>query len=235
MTKKVRSFYNHYTVFMLEAVIFDMDGVILDSEPFWRQSDIISYAKVGISLTDEMCRATTGLGTYESISYWYQRFPWTNLTFDEVKESLFSNVIQLVKDHGVINPGVTDLLTMFEKKGLKIGLASSSPPELLDLVVTKFGIKNRFQVIHSADHESYGKPHPAVYLSAAEKLGVEPVKCLAFEDSFNGLLAAKSARLKAVAILEEHNYLTTRFDFADLKIRSLTEFTEEHYSNLVIL
>lgn len=217
---------------MLEAVIFDMDGVIIDSEPFWRQADIITYAKAGISLTDDMCRQTTGLGTIESISYWYHRYPWDNISFDEIKESLFSNVISLVKEHGIINAGVTDLLTFFEKKGLKIGLASSSPPELLDLVVTKFGIKNRFQVIHSSDQESHGKPHPAVYLGAAAKLEVTPSRCLAFEDSFNGLLSAKSAQMKAVAVLEEHNFQSTRFDFADLKIRSLTEFTETQYVEL---
>ncbi len=218
---------------MLEAVIFDMDGVIIDSEPFWRQADIITYAKAGITLTDDMCRQTTGLGTHESISYWYHRYPWVNISFDEIKKSLFSNVIRLVKEHGAMNPGVTQLLDMFEDKGLKIGLASSSPPELLDLIVTKFGIKKRFQVIHSSDHESHGKPHPAVYLGAAAKLGVLPSKCLAFEDSFNGMLAAKSAQMTTVAVLEDHNFLSTRFDFADFKIRQLTEFTKEKYEEVV--
>lgn len=211
---------------MFDAVIFDMDGVILDSEPFWRQADMIAFSKVGVPLTEEMCHQTTGLGTYETILHWYERYPWDNLSFDEVTECLYSNLFSLVKEHGVLNPGMVNLLEMFASKGLKMGVASSSPPEYLHLVLNKFGIQHYFQVVHSANNEPHSKPHPAVYLGAAKLLGADALKCLAFEDSFNGILAAKSARMKTVAILEEQNFANTRFDFADVKLRSLTEFTE---------
>jgi sugar-phosphatase len=213
---------------MIEAVIFDMDGVIIDSEPFWHEAEIHAYAKVGIEITDEMCRETTGMGAEDSIAYWYKRKPWKNTTFEEIKQDIFNGVYQLVEERGVIVPGVTKLLDLFENKGLRIAIASSSPSKLLDLVTTKFDIKQRFQVIHSAEHELYAKPNPAVYLSTAAKLGVKSLNCAAIEDSFNGLLAAKSALMKAVAVLEPYYFSNTKFDFADLKLRSLAEFTSQH-------
>lgn len=217
---------------MIHAVIFDMDGVIIDSEPFWRQADIRTYAKVGLQLNEDMCRLTTGLDSDEAVAFWYHHKPWSNKSMDEVKEEIFAHVMEQIADKGAIMPGVLRLIDMFEAKGLKIGLASSSPLKIITQVVNKLAIADRFQILHSSDMERVGKPHPAVYLGAAERLNTKKNNCLTFEDSFNGLLSAKSARMKAVAVLEPFNYDNTRFDFADLKIRSLTEFTEEHFNIL---
>lgn len=217
---------------MIQAVIFDMDGVIIDSEPFWRSAEIITYAKVGLHLTDDECRLTTGLDTDDAINFWHNRKPWTNKSFHEIKEELYTLVMEQVDKNGQIFPGVTRLLDMFESKGLKIGLASSSPLKIIQQVVLKLGINDRFQILHSAEAELTGKPHPAVYLGAAQRLGVPKNSCIAFEDSFNGLLSAKAAQMKAIAVLEPCNYPLSRFDFADLKLQSLNEFSEPHYTSL---
>ncbi len=89
-----------------------------------------------------------------------------------------------------------------------------------------------FRVINSGDNEEVGKPHPALYLGAARKLGIEPVHCLAFEDSFNGAISAKAARMKLVAVPDKHDFAGTRFDFADLKIASLIDFKKENFEHL---
>jgi len=210
---------------MVDSVIFDLDGVIIDSEPFWRRAYIITFAKVGIELTEDMCRQTTGLGSNESVEYWYQYKPWKNRSLDDVKEEIFIHVMEQIEEKGSLNSGVVKLLDLFENKGIKIGLASSSPLKIIELVVSRFDISKRFKVLCSADQVNYGKPHPAVYLAALNEIGSKCVNSIAFEDSFNGLLSAKSARMKAVAILEPYYYQQTRFDFADLKLRSLDEFT----------
>lgn len=160
---------------MIEAVIFDMDGIIIDSEPFWRRADIITYGKLGIKLTEEMCRMTTGLDSDEAIAFWFHRKPWKYKSFQEIKEEINTLVMEQIQAKGEIMPGVLRLLDMFESKGLQIGLASSSPEKIIQLVVTKLGIKDRFQVLHSSELESIGKPHPAVYLGAAKRLGVKKI------------------------------------------------------------
>jgi sugar-phosphatase len=175
---------------------------------------------------------TTGLGSDESVDFWYQYKPWKNRSLEDVKEETFLHVMEQIEENGTLNSGVLHLLNLFENKGMKIGLASSSPLKIIELVVSKFDIANRFQVLCTADQVSFGKPHPAVYLAALNEIGSKNVNSIAFEDSFNGLLSAKSARMKAVAILEPYYYQQTRFDFADLKLRSLDEFTESHLAIL---
>ncbi|HJX71575.1 MAG TPA: HAD-IA family hydrolase, partial [Bacteroidales bacterium] len=86
--------------------------------------------------------------------------------------------------------------------------------------------------IHSSEYEEFGKPHPAVYISAARLLDVKPESCLAFEDSFFGALAAKSARMKVVAVLDKKDYVSSRFDFTDLRITSLDSFGMHEFEDL---
>jgi sugar-phosphatase len=116
--------------------------------------------------------------------------------------------------------------------GIKMALASSSPMMLIDTFLEKFEIQSFFKVKHSAEFEEYGKPHPGVYITTAKKLGVHPSLCLAFEDSFNGLLAAKSAMMKAVVVPDSGHFPEERFAIADLKIRSLEEFGEKEFMKI---
>src|SRR5690606_35702669 len=108
----------------------------------------------------------------------------------------------------------------------KTGLASSSPMELIQTVVGHLGIRPYFQAFYSAENEAYGKPHPAVYLACAQELGSSPLQCIAFEDSITGLIAAKAARMKTVAVPEAHRRSDPRYVLADMRLSSLKEFTE---------
>jgi sugar-phosphatase len=120
-----------------------------------------------------------------------------------------------------------EILEFFKNKSLRLALASSSPMLLIDTFLEKFHLQKYFEVKHSAEFEEYGKPHPGVYINTARMLNVHPSACLAFEDSFNGVLAAKSAMMKAVAVPDEYHFPDKRFAIADLKIKSLEEFGEK--------
>jgi sugar-phosphatase len=217
---------------MIEAVVLDLDGLIIDSEPLWKESEIIAFKKVGVELTTEMCMQTTGLDTNDVVKYWHRYKPWTNKSLEEVKHDIESIIVDLIEQKGQLKEGVYDTIHFFKKKQLPLAVASSSIKNLIEVVLKKFDIIHEFEVIHSSENEVLGKPHPAVYISTAQKLRKDPSHCLAFEDSFYGLLAAKSARYKAVAIPDDEGYNDPRLSFADLKIKSLTDFTEAHFNFL---
>ena len=102
-----------------------------------------------------------------------------------------------------------------------VALASSSAYRLIGAVTERLGLAGEFEVAYSAEEEEYGKPHPGVYLTTARRLGVAPTQCLAIEDSFNGVLAAKAARMRCVAIPEPAQRRDPRFGIADLVLDSL--------------
>jgi sugar-phosphatase len=120
-------------------------------------------------------------------------------------------------------PGVLETLSLFRNKGLKIGLASASPLELIEIVLDKLEIKEYFDFFHSATLEKNNKPHPDVYLAVAKKLNCHIEKCVILEDSINGVKGAKASGAIVVAVPEEHFYDFEDYKIADYKIKSLTE------------
>lgn len=215
---------------MIKAVIFDMDGLLIDSEPFWQKAEIKIFKTVGINLTKEMCLQTVGLKINEVVLHWYNIQKWENKSLKKVELEIIKEVKQLILNQGKAMKGVSECLEYFKNKNLKIGLASSSYFELIEATLQKLQIKKYFEVIHSAEAEKFGKPAPDVYLTAAKKLKVEPKKCLVLEDSYNGILSGKNAGMKVVAVPEAENYDLEKFDLADLKIKSLLEFDEEKFN-----
>jgi mannitol-1-/sugar-/sorbitol-6-/2-deoxyglucose-6-phosphatase len=217
---------------MIEAVIFDMDGVLVDSEPFWHEAEIEIFATVQVTLTREQCMETMGLPVEEVVAYRFQQHPWSNKSPQQVQEEILNSVIRRVQERGTLMDGVTNAIEIFASHHLPLALASSSPLRLIDMVLEKISLRNMFSIAHSVEHEKYGKPHPAVFLSTAAKLGVVPMRCLVIEDSFNGLIAAKAARMKTLVVPMEQQQHETRFDIADLKLKSLAAFSEAHWQQL---
>ncbi len=212
-----------------KAVIFDMDGVLIDSEPFWQQSQIELLAEFGVAITVKECEEETmGLRIDALVSHWYNKYKLNGPGIDASVDKLVSKVAQHVSDSGEAKHGVYDALKVISEKGFQIGLATSSPLRLVDAVLTRLDIRQYFTVTHSADAEEFGKPHPAVYIKTAQRMGLKPAECIAIEDSFNGLLAAKSATMKTIVIPELSHAENPKFSIADIRLASLAELSDSH-------
>jgi sugar-phosphatase len=217
---------------MIDAVIFDMDGVLLDSEPFWQEAEIEIFATVGIHLTHAQCIETTGVRVNDVVAYRHTQNPWNQKSLDQVSDEILTGVELRVCERAVLLDGVMDALEFFKNRRIPTALASSSAMRLIKTVLNKFSMENTFSVVHSAEREEYGKPHPAVFLTTAKHLRIPPAHCLVIEDSFNGLIAAKAARMKTVVIPMAEQWNEARFDIADSKLTSLREFSEQQWNRL---
>lgn len=211
---------------MISAVIFDMDGVLINSEPLWKLAEQHVFAKVGLNLTDELCAQTTGFDCKDTVAYWFNKQPWTGSKPVEMIADIESFMVKAVKEQGVAMPGVLHALFYFKNKGFKIGLASSAPLHLIKTVVNTLNIASYFEVMHSSDDEKAGKPDPAVYLATARRMGVNPEECIAIEDSYRGVQAARSANMKVIAIPDKHLQGHKGFDLAHLVLNSLEELSD---------
>jgi len=214
----------------LNTVIFDIDGLLINSEPLWEEAANEVFTLYGLSLTEEQYKTTTGLKTKEFIHWWFDYFNIGEEEFVKAEKKIVELVLQKVADKGNIMPGVGYIFDFFVTRNFKIGLASSSPQELIDLAIQMTGIKKYVQATSSAEHLLYGKPHPQVYLNCAEKLDSNPSACICFEDSFNGLIAAKAARMKCVMVPHYSQLKDERWGAADLKLSSLQNFGELHFN-----
>jgi sugar-phosphatase len=220
---------------MIKAIIFDFDGIIIDSEPLWVEAEMAVFKSVGVELSPIMCRQTTGLNTQDTIQYWFNVYRWTGKSTFQVYKEIMETMQNLILERADLKEGFLDVLQLFVDKKIPVSVASSSPLKLITTALKKFHLFEFFKVISSAENEEHGKPHPALYLGAARKLGIDPVNCLAFEDSFNGAISAKAARMKLVTVPDSHDFQSTRFDFADLKIATLKDFKEKNFEQLNLL
>jgi sugar-phosphatase len=213
---------------MINAAIFDLDGLLIDSEPLWEEAETNVFARLGITVTKEICLKVKGYRVDESIRFICNLNPQFSPDVAQIERDILYEVKRLIHEKGKGMPGGVYILHFFRARGMKIALASSSKMEIIQEALKKLGISQNFHFIHSAEYEEYGKPHPGIFLTAAKKMGVEPAHCLVFEDSLNGVIAAKAARMKVVAIPEEAAKTDPRFALADLILNSLLQFKEEH-------
>ncbi|MFK8037435.1 MAG: hexitol phosphatase HxpB [Crocinitomicaceae bacterium] len=211
----------------MKAVIFDMDGLLIDSEPLWKLAEIEGFGKVGLDLTQTDCEETVGLRIDEVVKMWFKKKPWDGSSCEAVTDDIVRVLILEIKKRGRALPGVKATLEKCKAAGLKIGLATSSYQNIIDAVLEKLEIGHYFDAIHSAEFEVHGKPHPSVFMTTADKLGVSPLDCLVFEDSLNGVVAAKAARMKAIAVPEQSHEYNPKLILADVIIDNLHDFDLE--------
>ena len=207
----------------MQAVIFDMDGVLIDSEPLWKIAEIEAFAKVGLDVKKTDFEESVGLRIDQVVQLWHDKVKWTSKTVKEVETDIVSILIREIRQQGKALAGVIESLEEIKKAGFKIGLATSSYQNIIDVVVDKLDIRHYFDTMHSAEHEVFGKPHPAVFINCAAKLNIDPAHCLVIEDSFNGVVAAKAARMKVIAIPEKSHISDPRLIIADMELNSLLD------------
>tara|TARA_B110000459_G_scaffold178823_1_gene204369 strand:- start:3586 stop:4254 length:669 start_codon:yes stop_codon:yes gene_type:complete len=214
-----------------EAVIFDMDGVLIDSEPLWKIAMEEAFHSVGCMITKKDFQKTVGLRIDEVVEYWHKHSGWKDLSVKEVEDLIIQKMVRLIKENGDPLVGVLDTISFLKSQGLKVGLATSSYNILIDTVLDALGIRDAFDVVNSAEDEEFGKPHPAVYLTVANKLKVDPIKCLVIEDSLNGVIAGMAAKMNVVCIPEKTHNPERKLQLAHYLFEDMALFLEHIKSN----
>ncbi|GJA01807.1 2-deoxyglucose-6-phosphatase [Enterobacter cloacae] len=211
------------------AAIFDMDGLLIDSEPLWDRAELDVMASLGVDISrrNEL-PDTLGLRIDMVVDLWYAHQPWSGPDRDEVTARIISRAIALVEENKPLLPGVREAVALCKAQGLKVGLASASPLHMLEKVLIMFELRDSFDALASAEKLPYSKPHPQVYMDCAAKLGLDPLTCVALEDSVNGMIASKAARMRSIVVPTEEGRHDPRFALADVKLNSLTELTAHH-------
>ncbi|WP_125721247.1 HAD family hydrolase [Flavobacterium ustbae] len=197
-----------------EAVIFDMDGVVINSEPFWLKAENEIFSSLGVKLSDSDCQLTKTMTTREVTNFWFAKYPWDNFSLEEVEQMVIRRVVELINTEDCFIENVRPFIEHLKKMNYKIGLATNAPESFISVSLERTGILDLFDAISSSEHEKQGKPNPAVYLTTAKKLNVLPEKCIVIEDSYHGMQAGKNAGMTVVAFTNGNENLS--FDIADL-------------------
>jgi beta-phosphoglucomutase family hydrolase len=185
---------------LLKAVIFDMDGVIIDSEPAHIRLEGEIFKELGIEVTEEEHHSFVGTNSYYM---WEVIKNKCNLaqTVEELvqndRDRYFNDLVSEKCETEMIT-GVTELIKDLYENGLSLAVASSSPLDVIETVVKKFNIDKYFKILVTGDYVERSKPEPDIFLLAAERLQVEPSECLVIEDSHNGVCAARKAGMKCI-------------------------------------
>ena len=200
----------------IEAVIFDMDGTLIDSMWMWKQIDIDYLARFGIELPENLQECIEGMSFRETAIYIKNRF-----NLDEDIETMMADwnsmAYEFYKTKVDFKPGAREFVLELKKRGIKCGIATSNSNELVDAVLEHLDAKDYFDEIHTSSEVEHGKPFPDIYLLVSEKLQVPPEKCLVFEDILPGIQAGKAAGMKVCAVYDEysHQEMSVKIKYAD--------------------
>lgn len=213
--------------FLMEGFIFDFDGVIVDSERYWKtQGDDFFFPSIIPGWTKADGAKMMGLGVKSGYTLLTSDYK-LDMSFDEYWEKLDQSVGNIYTNKCSLLPGVIELTDRLMKLGIPLGIASSSQRVWIEPTLERFNIRERFRAICAAnDVDERTKPLPDVYLLAAERLGIAPEACVALEDSTNGLAAAKNAMMKCICIQTDMN-VEQDLKRADMIVTHYEELTEE--------
>jgi len=190
---------------ILKAFIFDMDGVIIDSEPIHFDIDVKTMKFFGVTISPQELERFVGMTNPEMWKILKQEYKLSQ-SVSEIIEYQLSSKIELIKSIEIAPiDGITELITDLKKYKIKIGIASSSPVKFINEVLLKFKLFNKFDCVISGEDMANGKPSPDIYLEAAKQLQVKPDECIVLEDSRNGILSAKSANMKCIGYINPNS------------------------------
>lgn len=215
------------------TAIFDMDGLLIDSEPLWYEAAQECLQKFGMTIGEEQYVETTGLRTKEFLQHWFGVFDIEEAHIPKTEKEITDLVIAKVMESGTMMEGVFEAMELVKQSSLKVGLASSSPLALIRAVLAKTKMEQYFSAICSAEFLPFGKPNPQVFINCAIELGSHPAACICFEDSFNGMIAAKAARMKCIVVPHPDQYHQERWNIADLRLNSLRSLTAQDFTALL--
>jgi HAD superfamily hydrolase (TIGR01509 family) len=205
------------------AVIFDMDGLLLDTETLWHQAESELFRRHGAEFTREDQLRVIGTSFDVTASYFAKRLGWPQERGGELVDESIALMHELVRRQVAARPGAVELVDRLRELGMPLGLASNSPRFLVDDALATAGMADGFDAIVSSDDVAHPKPAPDIYLRACELLGVPPTEALALEDSASGVAAAKAAGLTCIAVPA---FAETDVSAADRVVHSLEELLE---------
>ena len=187
-----------------KAVIFDLDGTLVDSMWVWKEIDIEYLGRLGFSVPSDLQAAIEGMGFTEVAVYFKERFQIKD-SIDEIKSAWQKMAMDKYCHEVPLKPGVSQFLPYLNERGIRMAVASSNDRMLIEETLKSHDIFKYFDCIVTACEVNRGKPAPDVYLKAAEKLGVSPEQCLVFEDFEAGIQAGKSAGMRVCAVEDEYS------------------------------
>jgi len=211
---------------VIAAVVFDLDGVIVDSEQVWDEVRENYVREVGGTYTDSATRDMMGMSSVEWSRYMADRLGVPG-TPEEINAAIVERMLERYGQAPPLIPGAVEAVRRCAERW-PLAVASSSNPELIEVVLDVARLHDVIPVVVSSQEVARGKPAPDVYLEAARRLGVDPQLCAAVEDSHNGIRSAKAAGMRVVAIPNPHFPPDkTALAQADVVLRSIDELTPE--------
>lgn len=201
----------------LRAILFDMDGVLVDSEPLWRKAEIEVFGHHEICLTDDMCRGTKGKRLDHVVSHWLEHFGRDELDAERIEHEVVDKMEALLSSEAAALPGVVEVFELCEARAVPWNIATSSTRRLAEAALRKLGLWEKVSDrIVTGDQVTEPKPAPEIFIEAARRIGVEPAECLVIEDSTHGCLAGKRAGATVLVVPEVGAPVEGQFDDADV-------------------
>lgn len=182
-----------------DAVLFDLDGTLVDSMWMWKEIDIEYLGRFGYTCPPDLQKIIEGMSFSETAEYFKSRFQIPD-SIDEIKAAWIQMSIEKYRNEVPLKPGALRLLQYLERTGKKAGIATSNGRDMVDAVLESLQIRPCFQVIATACEVAAGKPAPDIYLEVARRLQTDPSRCMVFEDVPTGILAGKRAGMRVCAV-----------------------------------
>lgn len=192
----------------IEAVIFDLDGSLVDSMWIWHEIDVEYLGRYGLRVPDDLQHMIEGFSFTETAQYFKERFELP-ASVDEIRHTWNEMACDKYMHEVPLKPGTASFLDTCRKDGIKLGIATSNSRELVTNVADSHGLHDYFSCIMTGCDVGKGKPAPDIYLAVAERLAVNPADCLVFEDIVAGILSGKAAGMKVCAVEDEYSLFQT--------------------------
>ncbi len=216
---------------MIQAVVFDMDGLLVDSEPLWQRARIEAFGADRLRWTEADQERVMGSSTRAWAEYLAEKLDHA-FTVEQIIDKVVSQMEAYYREHVPILPGASEALERLNGR-YPLGLASGAPYRLIDAVLGTTGWASKFGHVLSADDMPRGKPAPDIYLEIMARMGVEPARTVVFEDSGNGILSGHAAGVKVIAVPGAHHRPAEHvLAKADRVLESLSVFTPEMLDEL---
>lgn len=215
-----------------KAVIFDMDGVLVDSYDAHLESWLVMAEEQGQSFTKEHFNQVFGRTSFEIIAELWENCDFSReemIEMDDRKEVIFRKILQ--KNFPAM-PGIKELVVALDEAGFQLAVGSSGPPENIEFVLNALGLKDRFDAIVTGKDVTRGKPDPEVFLTAAKKVGVDPSRCVVVEDAPPGIQAAHAGGIRCIG-LASTGRTPEMLSEAEMVIESLESLTPDSFDQLL--